>query len=70
MTEVGVLNKKATNPEGNNPSGNIFYGHLEAIVKRSGYKPTSQWQTHKGLLVTNLEVTKEVKNWILQSSDI
>lgn len=69
MTEMGVLNKERCEATGSNPSGN-FIGNLEAIVKCNGYKPASQWQAHSGVLVPNLVVTKEVKNWILQSSDL
>lgn len=47
-----------------------FLGNLEAIVKCSGCKLASQWQTHSDVLVTKPGVTKEVKNRTLQSTDV
>lgn len=47
-----------------------FIGDLEAIVNVMALSQSSQWQTHIGALVTNLLVTKEVKDWLPQSSAV
>lgn len=39
-----------------------FIGDLEAMVNVMAVSQASQWQTHNGALVTNLLVTREVKD--------
>lgn len=45
-----------------------FIGDLEARVNVMAVSQASRWQTHNGALVTNLLVTKEVKDWLVQNS--
>lgn len=67
---VGVLSKKAVKPGAVAHQETYFIGDLEAIVNVMAVSQASQWQTHNGALVTNLLVTKEVKDWLLLNSAI
>lgn len=62
--------KKAVKPGAVAHQETYFIGDLEAIVNVMAVSQASQWQTHNGALVTNLLVTKEVKDWLLLNSAI
>lgn len=70
VSKVGVLNEESCGAWGGGPSGSFFIGGLETIVNVMAVGQASQWQTHNGALVTNLLVTKEVKDWLLQNRAI
>lgn len=62
--------KKAVEPGAVAHQEALFIGGLETIVNVMAVGQASQWQTHNGALVTNLLVTKEVKDWLLQNRAI
>lgn len=62
--------KQAVKPGAVAHQETYFIGDLETIVNGMAVSQASQWQTHNGALVSNLLVTKEVRDWLLPSNAI
>lgn len=62
--------KQAVKPRAVAYQETYFIGDLETRVNGMAVSQASQWQTHNGALVSNLLVTKEVRDWLLPSGAI